>query len=76
MSQPYGPRSFGPGSSRAAGETGEATIVGNVSGQLAPPGGGIEITQSQVTGFGAAGRLGRAEQARRRTAAETGICAR
>jgi hypothetical protein len=33
----------------------EATIVGNISGQLSQPGSGIQITQSQVTGFGAAG---------------------
>jgi MFS family permease len=32
----------------------EVTIVGNVSGQLSMPGSGIHITQSQVTGFGAA----------------------
>ncbi len=32
----------------------EVTIVGNVSGQLAMPGSGIHITQSQVTGLGAA----------------------
>ena len=32
----------------------EVTIVGNISGQLAQPGSGIHITQSQVTGFGAA----------------------
>ncbi len=32
----------------------EVTIVGNLSGQLAKPGSGIDITQSQVTGFGAA----------------------
>jgi MFS family permease len=32
----------------------EVTIVGNISGQLAMPGSGIHITQSQVTGFGAA----------------------
>lgn len=32
----------------------EVTIVGNLSGQLAKPGSGVHITQSQVTGFGAA----------------------
>ncbi len=32
----------------------EVTIVGNLSGQLAKPGSGVDITQSQVTGFGAA----------------------
>src|SRR3982750_2113920 len=32
----------------------EVTIVGTLSGQLAKPGSGIHITQSQVTGFGAA----------------------
>ena len=32
----------------------EVTIVGNLSGQLAKAGSGIHITQSQVTGFGAA----------------------
>jgi MFS family permease len=32
----------------------EVTIVGNVSGQLARSGSGIHITQSQVTGLGAA----------------------
>jgi MFS family permease len=32
----------------------EVTIVGNISAQLAQPGSGIHITQSQVTGFGAA----------------------
>jgi MFS family permease len=32
----------------------EVTIVGNLSGQLAEPGSGVDITQSQVTGFGAA----------------------
>jgi MFS family permease len=32
----------------------EVTIVGNISGQLGMPGSGIHITQSQVTGFGAA----------------------
>jgi MFS family permease len=32
----------------------EVTIVGNISGQLSQPGSGIHITQSQVTGFGAA----------------------
>ena len=32
----------------------EVTIVGNISGQLSMPGSGIHITQSQVTGFGAA----------------------
>jgi hypothetical protein len=32
----------------------EVTIVGNISGQLAKSGSGIRITQSQVTGFGAA----------------------
>ena len=32
----------------------EVTIVGNISGQLAKPGSGIDITQSQVTGLGAA----------------------
>jgi MFS family permease len=32
----------------------EVTIVGNISAQLAKPGSGIHITQSQVTGFGAA----------------------
>ncbi|NJC71177.1 MFS transporter [Planosporangium thailandense] len=32
----------------------EVTIVGNLSGQLARPGSGLPITQSQVTGLGAA----------------------
>jgi MFS family permease len=32
----------------------EVTIVGNISAQLAKPGSGIDITQSQVTGLGAA----------------------
>jgi MFS family permease len=32
----------------------EVTIVGNISGQLLAPGSGLDITQSQVTGFGAA----------------------
>jgi MFS family permease len=32
----------------------EVTIVGNLSGQLSKPGSGVDITQSQVTGFGAA----------------------
>ncbi len=32
----------------------EVTIVGNISAQLAKPGSGINITQSQVTGLGAA----------------------
>ncbi len=32
----------------------EVTIVGNISGQISKPGSGIEITQSQITGFGAA----------------------
>jgi MFS family permease len=32
----------------------EVTIVGNISGQLGLPGSGLHITQSQVTGFGAA----------------------
>ncbi|HEV7899741.1 MAG TPA: MFS transporter [Planosporangium sp.] len=32
----------------------EVTIVGNLSGQLAKPGSGLRITQSQVTGLGAA----------------------
>ncbi len=32
----------------------EVTIVGNLSGQLAKDGSGVDITQSQVTGFGAA----------------------
>jgi MFS family permease len=32
----------------------EVTIVGNISGQLGMPGSGLHITQSQVTGFGAA----------------------
>ena len=32
----------------------EVTIVGNLSGQLAKPGSGVDITQSQVTGVGAA----------------------
>jgi MFS family permease len=32
----------------------EVTIVGNISGQLSMPGSGIHITQSQVTGLGAA----------------------
>jgi MFS family permease len=32
----------------------EVTIVGNLSGRLAEPGSGLDITQSQVTGFGAA----------------------
>jgi MFS family permease len=32
----------------------EVTIVGNISGQMSMPGSGIDITQSQITGFGAA----------------------
>ncbi len=32
----------------------EVTIVGNISGQISKPGSGIHITQSQITGFGAA----------------------
>jgi MFS family permease len=32
----------------------EVTIISNISGQLAKPGSGIHITQSQVTGFGGA----------------------
>jgi hypothetical protein len=32
----------------------EVTIVGNISGQLGMPGSGLDITQAQVTGFGAA----------------------
>ena len=32
----------------------EVTIVGNLSGRLAEPGSGLHITQSQVTGLGAA----------------------
>ncbi len=32
----------------------EVTIVGNLSGRLAEPGSGLDITQSQVTGFGGA----------------------
>jgi MFS family permease len=32
----------------------EVTIVGNLSGRLSEPGSGLEITQSQVTGLGAA----------------------
>ena len=32
----------------------EVTIVGNISAQLAKPGSGIQITQSQITGLGAA----------------------
>jgi MFS family permease len=32
----------------------EVTIVGNLSGQLAKPGSGLHVTQSQVTGLGAA----------------------
>ncbi len=32
----------------------EVTIVGNISGQMSMPGSGIHITQSQITGFGAA----------------------
>ena len=32
----------------------EVTIVGNISGQMSMPGSGIEISQSQITGFGAA----------------------
>jgi MFS family permease len=32
----------------------EVTIVGNISAQLAKPGSGLHITQSQVTGLGAA----------------------
>jgi MFS family permease len=32
----------------------EVTIVGNISGQISQPGSGIHITQSQITGFGAA----------------------
>jgi hypothetical protein len=54
----------------------EATIVGNISGQLSQPGSGIQTTQSQVTGFGAAGPVRPGRKTRRRTAAETGICAR
>jgi len=32
----------------------EVTVVGNISGQLGMPGSGLDITQAQVTGFGAA----------------------
>jgi MFS family permease len=32
----------------------EVTIVGNISGQISQPGSGIDITQGQITGFGAA----------------------
>ncbi len=32
----------------------EVTIVGNISGQISKPGSGIDITQGQITGFGAA----------------------
>ena len=32
----------------------EVTIVGNISGQMSMPGSGIDISQSQITGFGAA----------------------
>jgi MFS family permease len=32
----------------------EVTIVGNISGQIGKPGSGIDITQGQVTGLGAA----------------------
>jgi MFS family permease len=32
----------------------EVTIVGTLSGQLSKPGSGLHITQSQITGFGAA----------------------
>ncbi len=32
----------------------EVTIVGQISGQISMPGSGIHITQSQITGFGAA----------------------
>jgi len=32
----------------------EVTIVGNISGQIGMPGSGLDITQAQVTGFGAA----------------------
>jgi MFS family permease len=32
----------------------EVTIVGNISGQISKPGSGLDITQAQVTGFGAA----------------------
>jgi MFS family permease len=32
----------------------EVTIVGNISGQIGKPGSGIVISQSQITGFGAA----------------------
>lgn len=32
----------------------EVTIVGNISGQLSRPGSGVSITQSQLSGFGAA----------------------
>ena len=32
----------------------EVTIVGNISGQISKPGSGIDITQAQITGFGAA----------------------
>jgi MFS family permease len=32
----------------------EVTIVGNISGQMSMPGSGIHISQSQITGFGAA----------------------
>jgi hypothetical protein len=34
----------------------EVTIVGQISGQISKPGSGIHITQSQITGFGAATR--------------------
>jgi len=32
----------------------EVTLVGTLSGQISKPGGGVSITQSQITGFGAA----------------------
>jgi len=32
----------------------EVTVVGNISGQISKPGSGIDITQAQITGFGAA----------------------
>ena len=32
----------------------EVTIVGNLSGQISKPGSGLDITQSQISGFGAA----------------------
>jgi len=32
----------------------EVTIVGNISAQISKPGSGIDITQGQITGLGAA----------------------